>query len=109
MGDGCGSGSWIESCASRRATARVPVTIVGLHCPGKRETGLHGPNRDCAMEPLAPRPEPPPAEKGDGCAGGFPSSHASSIIPSVLLCASVFQDPSLLDTQPRAVNTEAQR
>ena len=29
-----------------------------------------------------------------------PSSHASSIIFSVLLCASVFQDPSLLDTQP---------
>ena len=38
-----------------------------------------------------------------------PSSHASSIIFSVLLCASVFQDPSLLDTQPRSVNTEAQR
>ena len=84
--DGCGSGSWIESCASRRATTRVPVTIVGLHCPGKRETGLHGPNRDCAMEPLAPRPEPLPAEKGDGCAGRFPSSHAYSIIPSVPLC-----------------------
>jgi hypothetical protein len=34
---------------------------------------------------------------------------SSPLCSSVLLCASVFQDPSLLDTQPRLVNTEAQR
>jgi hypothetical protein len=38
-----------------------------------------------------------------------PTSHASSIIASVLLCASVFQTPSLLGGQTRLVNTEAQR
>ena len=36
-------------------------------------------------------------------------SHASPHLCSVLLCASVFQTPSLLGAQTRLVNTEAQR
>jgi hypothetical protein len=42
----------------------------------------------------------------------FPNRVSSPIVSRILdhsLCASVFQDPSLLDTQPRSVNTEAQR
>ena len=36
-------------------------------------------------------------------------SHASPHLPSVLLCASVFQTPSLLGAQTRLLNTEPQR